>query len=73
LSERRGPVAILTLNNPEQYNAITEQRLADLRSAFEAAQAGDGVRAIMLTGAGKGFCFGAQMGGERPVCALSRC
>jgi len=64
LSERRGSVEILTLNNPEQYNAITEPLLADLRVAFEAAQAGDGVRAIMLTGAGKGFCSGAQLGGD---------
>jgi len=64
LSERRGSVAILTLNNPEQYNAITEELLADLHSAFAAAQAGDGVRAIMLSGAGKGFCSGAQLGGD---------
>jgi 2-(1,2-epoxy-1,2-dihydrophenyl)acetyl-CoA isomerase len=64
LSERRGSIVILTLNNPEQYNAITEQLLAELRVAFETAQAGDGVRAIMLTGAGKGFCSGAQLGGD---------
>jgi 2-(1,2-epoxy-1,2-dihydrophenyl)acetyl-CoA isomerase len=64
LSERRGSVAILTLNNPAQYNAITEQLLADLRAALEAALAGDGVRAIVLTGAGKGFCSGAQLGGD---------
>ena len=49
------------MNNPEQYNAITEQRLADLWAAFEAALADDGARAIMLTGAGKGFCSGAQL------------
>ena len=64
LSERRGAVAILTLNNPAQYNAITEPLLADLRAACDAAQDDDGVRAIMLTGAGKGFCSGAQLGGD---------
>jgi 2-(1,2-epoxy-1,2-dihydrophenyl)acetyl-CoA isomerase len=52
------------LNNPEQYNAITEQLLADLGAAFEAALADDGARAIVLTGAGKGFCSGAQPGGD---------
>ena len=63
LSERHGSVAILTLNNPGQYNAITEELLADLRAALDAALAADGVRAILLTGAGKGFCSGAQLGG----------
>jgi enoyl-CoA hydratase/carnithine racemase len=52
------------LNNPEQYNAITEQLLADLGAAFEAALADGGARAIVLTGAGKGFCSGAQVGGD---------
>jgi enoyl-CoA hydratase/carnithine racemase len=46
------------LNNPEQYNAITEQLLADLGAAFEAALADDGARAIVLTGSG------AQLGGD---------
>ncbi|MGA9321131.1 MAG: enoyl-CoA hydratase/isomerase family protein, partial [Xanthobacteraceae bacterium] len=63
LSERHGSVATLTLNNPAQYNAITEELLADLRGALDAALAADGVRAILLTGAGKGFCSGAQLGG----------
>jgi 2-(1,2-epoxy-1,2-dihydrophenyl)acetyl-CoA isomerase len=63
LSERHGSVATLTLNNPTQYNAITEELLADLRAALDAALAADGVRAILLTGAGKGFCSGAQLGG----------
>jgi 2-(1,2-epoxy-1,2-dihydrophenyl)acetyl-CoA isomerase len=52
------------LNIPEQYNAITEQLLADLGAAFEAALADDGARAIALTGPGKGFCSGAQLGGD---------
>jgi 2-(1,2-epoxy-1,2-dihydrophenyl)acetyl-CoA isomerase len=64
LSDRRGSVAVLTLNNPAQYNAMTEQLLIDLHLAFDAALASDDVRAILLTGAGKGFCSGAQLGGD---------
>lgn len=64
LSERRGAVAVLTLNNPEQYNALGGSLLADLNAALSAALADDAVRAIVLTGAGKGFCSGAQFGGN---------
>ncbi|KIZ47299.1 MULTISPECIES: enoyl-CoA hydratase-related protein [Rhodopseudomonas] len=63
LHEQRGAVAILTLNNPEQYNALGGSLLVDLGAALDAALADPSVRAIMLTGAGKGFCAGAQLGG----------
>lgn len=61
LSERRGSVAILTLNNPEQYNALGGTVLRDLSAALDAALADRSVRAIVLTGAGRGFCSGAQL------------
>ena len=64
LTERRGAVAVLTLNNPEQYNALSGTLLAELNAALKAAVAEDAVRAIVLTGAGKGFCSGAQLGGN---------
>jgi enoyl-CoA hydratase/carnithine racemase len=64
LSERRGPVTILTLNNPAQYNALGGSLLIDLNGAFDAALADPAVRAVLLTGAGKGFCAGAQLGGN---------
>jgi enoyl-CoA hydratase/carnithine racemase len=63
LNERRGAVAILTLNNPEQYNALGGSLLQDLGAALDAALAEPEIRAIVLTGAGKGFCSGAQLGG----------
>lgn len=63
LSERRGSVTILTLNNPAQYNALGGSLLSDLNQALDAALADPAVRAILLTGAGKGFCAGAQLGG----------
>lgn len=64
LTERRGSVAILTLNNPEQYNALGGSLLSDLGEELDAALGDQAVRAIVLTGAGKGFCSGAQLGGN---------
>lgn len=64
LSRREGAVAILTLNNPEQYNALAAGVLAGLTVALDNAVADSQVRAILLTGAGKGFCSGAQFGGD---------
>ena len=64
LTERRGSIAVLTLNNPAQYNALGGTLLADLDKALDAALTGTEVRAIVLTGAGKGFCSGAQFGGD---------
>src|SRR5674476_252917 len=63
LTEQRGSVTILTLNNPAQYNALAGSLLSDLSQAIDAAIEDSSVRAIMLTGAGKGFCAGAQLGG----------
>jgi 2-(1,2-epoxy-1,2-dihydrophenyl)acetyl-CoA isomerase len=64
LSERRGSITILTLNNPEQYNALSGSLLNDLDAALETALQEPRARAIVITGAGKGFCSGAQFGGD---------
>ncbi|MBR1217655.1 enoyl-CoA hydratase/isomerase family protein [Bradyrhizobium sp. U87765 SZCCT0131] len=64
LTERRGAVAVITLNNPAQYNALGGTLIAELNAAFDAGLADKAVRAIVLTGAGKGFCAGAQLGGS---------
>jgi enoyl-CoA hydratase/carnithine racemase len=54
-------VATITLNRPDRLNAYTQVMSAELREAFAEADADDGVRAIVLTGAGRGFCAGADM------------
>ena len=64
ISETQGAVAVLTLNNPAQYNALAWGMLSELDAALDAAIADKDVRAILLTGAGKGFCSGAQFGGD---------
>lgn len=64
LSERRGDIAVLTLNNPAQYNAIAAGLIEELSAAVDRAAASGDVRCIVITGAGKGFCAGAQFGGD---------
>ena len=54
-------VATITLNRPDRLNAYTQTMGEELRAAFAAADADDNVRAIVLTGAGRGFCAGADM------------
>ena len=54
-------VATVTLNRPDKLNAWTRQMEADVRAAMTEATQDDRVRAVVLTGAGRGFCAGADM------------
>ena len=54
-------VATITLNRPERLNALTFEVYAELRDAFPALDADPRVRAIVLTGAGRGFCSGGDV------------
>lgn len=60
-SERRGAVAVLTLDDPEVLNALSPKIKAGLQEGVEAALADDQVRAILLTGSGKAFCAGGDI------------
>ncbi|TCL09860.1 methylglutaconyl-CoA hydratase [Shimia isoporae] len=55
-------VATLTLNRPEKHNAMSGAMIAELREAAEALGANDDVRVVVLTGAGKSFCAGGDLG-----------
>lgn len=59
--EQRGRVALLTLNRPEKLNAWTPAMMVELRKAMEAAAADPGTGAIVVTGAGRAFCAGADI------------
>src|SRR2546425_11620039 len=56
--EKTGPVVTLTLNRPDTINAINPQMTAELHGALDEADADAEVRAIVLTGAGRGFSAG---------------
>src|ERR1700683_4333214 len=59
-------VLTIILNRPERLNAWTAQMGSELIEAFDRADADDEVRAVIVTGAGRGFCAGADLasGGE---------
>jgi len=60
--EVRDRVAVLTLNRPEKLNAFSGRMGRELGEAYVAADADDGIRAVVVTGAGpKAFCTGADM------------
>jgi enoyl-CoA hydratase/carnithine racemase len=58
-----GPVATITLNRPEKLNAYTALMGSEIEDAFERADADDAIRVIIVTGAGRGFCAGADISG----------
>jgi enoyl-CoA hydratase/carnithine racemase len=56
-------IATITLNRPERLNAFTARMMADLIAAFDLTDADDAVKAVIVTGAGRGFCAGADLSG----------
>ena len=62
-AETADGVLTITLNRPDRLNAWTPTMGQELMAAFDAADADDGVRAIIVTGAGRGFCAGADLQG----------
>jgi enoyl-CoA hydratase len=62
LVEKRDRVAIVTLNDPDRRNSLNGPMVEEIVSTFEALEADEGVGAVVITGAGKGFCAGADLG-----------
>ena len=62
--EDRGLVRLITLSRPEKLNAWTRRMSRELVDAIEAGNASDGIGAFVFTGAGRGFCAGADIGDE---------
>lgn len=61
LYEARGSVALLTLNRPQALNSFTRHMHHDLWAALDRAEADAAIRAVVITGAGRGFCAGADL------------
>ena len=60
-TEVHGRVGLITLNDPEKRNAITLAMNDEIGSALDAWEADEGIGAVVLTGAGRGFCAGADL------------
>lgn len=56
-------VATITLNRPDRLNAFNRTMFGELLEAFDETDADDAVRAVVVTGAGRAFCAGADLGG----------
>ncbi len=63
LCEKKDGIGILTLNRPERINAISPQMTTELGDAIVDFDADDEVRVLLIKGAGRGFCSGADVGG----------
>src|ERR671924_343534 len=66
IEELEDGILTITLNRPDRLNAWTETMAGELMDAFDRADAADDVRAVIVTGAGRAFCAGADLerGGE---------
>jgi enoyl-CoA hydratase/carnithine racemase len=71
LYEVDGHIAIISLNRPDRLNAISPPMMDSFNRAFRSAHQDTGVRAIILTGAGRGFCAGLDLQAESDGTGLS--
>ena len=56
-------IATITLNRPDKLNAFNTQMMKDMIAAFDVTDADDAVKVVIVTGAGRGFCAGADLSG----------
>lgn len=68
----RAAVAVVTLNRPEVHNAFDETLIAELTGALRLLERDQSVRAVVLTGAGKSFCAGADLNWMKRTASFSR-
>ena len=59
--ERTGHVAIITLNRPEKLNALNPPLVAEFHAALDEIASEEDIRVVIVTGAGRGFCSGADV------------
>ena len=74
LYEEQGNIALITLNRPKSLNSFNDQMHHDLWAVLDQAEANHSIRAVVFTGAGRGFCAGADLSGfdVKPGADLAR-
>ena len=72
LTENRGAVRVLTMHRPEKLNALNIDLVHALTAALHEIQADDTVSVVILAGAGRAFCAGADLSVSRPLTAATR-
>ena len=70
--ERQGPLGLITLNRPERHNAFDDALIRDLTEALRSMEADDGVRLVVLSGAGKSFSAGADLNWMKRMSGFSK-
>jgi methylglutaconyl-CoA hydratase len=71
LIENQDTIRIITLNRPDKRNALNDELIADLKAALNEADADGSVRAIVIRGAGKDFCSGADLSALQKIADAS--
>src|SRR5690349_10939869 len=71
LIETNGAIRILTLNRPEKRNALNDGLVAELKSAFKSSDEDESLRTIVIRGAGKDFCSGADLSSLQKIAGAS--
>src|SRR5450631_1917 len=69
--ERQGPLGLITMNRPERHNAFDDVLIAEITDALRSMEAEDGIRAIVLSGAGKSFSAGADLNWMKRMAGFS--
>jgi methylglutaconyl-CoA hydratase len=70
--ERQGPVARVTMSRPERHNAFDDELVRSLTEALRGLEAEEGVRVVVLSGAGKSFSAGADLGWMKRMAGYSK-
>jgi methylglutaconyl-CoA hydratase len=69
--ERQGPIGLVTLNRPDRHNAFDDALIAELTEAFRSMEGEDGIRMVVLSGAGKSFSAGADLNWMKRMAGFS--
>lgn len=69
--ERQGPIGLITMNRPERHNAFDDALIAELTDALRSMEAEDGIRVVILSGAGKSFSAGADLNWMKRMAGFS--